>query len=205
MTEKNSSLSSADKILEAATILFAHDNFSAVSIKKIAAASGVNSALISYYFGGKKNLYQEVLYTQAEKFLKLQDKIRKRKETPLSKLRIYVDSIAEMQQAQPYNIHLIYRELLSPQPMFENYVRNKLYRIHQFMAELVDEAIACGEIKTNIKSTHVAFTLEGIIMFFFLTQRQIRNIGNFAKGAEMEYLLQALNTYLSSLSEDEEE
>ena len=42
-------------------------------------------------------------------------------------------------------------------------------------------------------------------MFFFLTQRQIRDIGNFSKGAEMEYLLQALNTYLSSLSDSEEE
>lgn len=200
MTEQEQAPTSADKILAAATILFAQENFTAVSIKKIAVASGVNSALISYYFGGKKNLYQEVLYTEAEKFLKLQDKIRQRKESPLNKLRTYVDSIAEMQRTNPYNIHLIYRELLSPQPMFENYVRNKLYRIHQFMAELVDEALACGEITANIKSTHVAFTLEGIIMFFFLTQRQVRALGNFAQGDEIEYLFQALNTYLVSLS-----
>ena len=204
MTEKEHNLSSAEKILQAATLLFARENFSSVSIKKIAAASGVNSALISYYFGGKKNLYQEVLYTEAEKFLKLQDTIRQRTESPLNKLRTYVDSIAEMQRAHPYNIHLIYRELLSPQPMFENYVRNKLYRIHQFMAELVNEAIACGEIKTNIKPTHVAFTLEGIIMFFFLTKTQIRELGKFEHGAEMDYLLQALNTYLASLSQQEE-
>ena len=204
MTEKEQNLSSAEKILQAATLLFARENFSSVSIKKIAAASGVNSALISYYFGGKKNLYQEVLYTEAEKFLKLQDTIRQRTESPLNKLRTYVDSIAEMQRAHPYNIHLIYRELLSPQPMFENYVRNKLYRIHQFMAELVNEAIACGEIKTNIKPTHVAFTLEGIIMFFFLTKTQIRELGKFEHGAEMDYLLQALNTYLASLSQQEE-
>lgn len=107
-----------------------------------------------------------------------------------------------MQLRHPYNIHLIYRELLSPQPMFENYVKNRLYRIHQFMAELVDEAIACGEIITAIKSTHVAFTLEGIIMFFFLTQGQIRQIGNFDQRSETEYLLEALNSYLSSLSQD---
>ena len=204
MNEKEQNLSSAEKILQAATLLFARENFSSVSIKKIAAASGVNSALISYYFGGKKNLYQEVLYTEAEKFLKLQDTIRQRTESPLNKLRTYVDSIAEMQRAHPYNIHLIYRELLSPQPMFENYVRNKLYRIHQFMAELVNEAIACGEIKTNIRPTHVAFTLEGIIMFFFLTKTQIRELGKFEHGAEMDYLLQALNTYLASLSQQEE-
>lgn len=193
--------SSAAKILQAATKLFAQENFSAVSIKQIATASGVNSALISYYFGGKKNLYQEVLYTEADKFLKLQDKIRAQMESPLQKLRSYVDSIAEMQLKQPYNMHLIYRELLSPQPMFENYVKNRLYKIHQFMAELVNEAIACGEIITDIKPTHVAFTLEGIIMFFFLTQGQIRKIGNFDHRSEIAYLMEALNSYLSSLTE----
>ena len=192
--------SSAAKILQAATKLFAQENFSAVSIKQIATASGVNSALISYYFGGKKNLYQEVLYTEADKFLKLQDKIRAQMESPLQKLRSYVDSIAEMQLKQPYNMHLIYRELLSPQPMFENYVKNRLYKIHQFMSELVDEAIACGEIVTAIKPTHVAFTLEGIIMFFFLTQGQIRQIGNFDQRSETAYLMEALDSYLSSLS-----
>lgn len=200
MKEQAPSASSADKILAAATELFAHDNFAAVSIKQIAAASGVNSALISYYFGGKKNLYQEVLYTEAGKFLQLQEQILKRKESPLAKLRSYVDSIAAMQAEHPYSIHLIYRELLAPQPMFENYVRNKLYLVHQFMAALVEEAVAYGEISTDIKPTHVAFTLEGIIMFFFLTQRQVRELGNFDEGAETSYLLQALNTYLASLS-----
>ena len=192
---------SAAKILQAATELFAQNNFNAVSIKQIAAASGVNSALISYYFGGKKNLYQEVLYTEADKFLKLQEKIRCRVESPLRKLRSYVESIAEMQLKQPYNMHLIYRELLSPQPMFENYIKNRLYKIHQFMAELVNEAIACGEIITAIKPTHVAFTLEGIIMFFFLTQGQIRQIGNFDQRSETAYLMEALDSYLSSLTE----
>lgn len=191
---------SAAKILQAATELFAQNNFNAVSIKQIAAASGVNSALISYYFGGKKNLYQEVLYTEADKFLKLQEKIRCRVESPLRKLRSYVESIAEMQLKQPYNMHLIYRELLSPQPMFENYIKNRLYKIHQFMAELVNEAIACGEIITAIKPTHVAFTLEGIIMFFFLTQGQIRQIGNFDQRSETAYLMEALDSYLASLS-----
>ena len=200
MTDMRNNNSSADKILLAATDLFAKENFSAVSIKQIAAASGVNSALISYYFGGKKNLYQEVLYTQADAFLKLQDKVRQLEQSPLTKLRSYVDAIAKLQAQHPYSIHLVYRELLSAQPMFENYVKNRLYKIHQFMAELVAEAIACGEVMTNIKPTHVAFTLEGMIMFFFLAQSQIRLLGNFAEGAETDYLLQGINSYLESLS-----
>lgn len=199
MNNSGSNNTSAEKILEAATTLFSLDSFSNVSIKKIAEVSGVNSALISYYFGGKKNLYQEVLRTQADKFLQLQEVLRNKDESPVTKLRSYVDSIAEMQLNHPYTIHLIYRELLSPQPMFENFVKGKLYFIHQFMTELVVQAIERGEITTAIKPTHVAFTLEGIIMFFFLTQNQVRELGNFHQGTETDYLIEALDTYLASL------
>lgn len=198
--EQTTTATSAEKILQAATHLFAQHDFNSVSLKQIAAASGVNSALISYYFGGKKNLYQEVLYAQADRLLRLQEEIVARDESPLTRLRSYAEGIASMQLAHPYIIHLIYRELLSAQPMFENYIKSRLYRIHSFMSILVDEAIACGEIKTAIKPTHVAFTLEGIIMFFFLTQGQIRRIGNFDQPTETAYLVEALTSYLSSLS-----
>lgn len=201
MSEISNNISeSANKILQASIQLFAGNNFNAVSIKKIAAASGVNSALISYYFGGKKNLYQEVLTVQSELFAELTEKIRNLDTTPLNKLHSYVNSIAELQQTRPHCIHLIYRELLSPQPMFENFVKNKLYKVHQFMTELVSEAIACGEISSKMQPTHVAFTLESIIMFFFLTHSQVRDLGNFEEGKEIDYLSQTLNTYLASLS-----
>ncbi len=191
---------SPDKILLAATELFARNGFSSVSIKEIANSSGVNSALISYYFGGKKKLYQEVLLTQADKLLALQANIRQSSESPVSKLRNYAESIAAMQTEFPYNIHLIYREFMSPEPMFEGYIKNKLYAVHQFMAELVDEAIAKGEITADVKPTHVAFTLESIIMFFFLTQNTVRTLGNYNQGGETSYLIEALETYLKTLS-----
>ena len=58
---------SAEKILQAATELFAMNNFNAVSIKQIASASGCNSALISYYFGGKEKLYDEIISDSVRK------------------------------------------------------------------------------------------------------------------------------------------
>mgnify|MGYP000004798076 FL=1 len=54
MNPVEASASSAEKILLAATDLFAANHFNGVSIKEISKKSGVNSALISYYFGGKK-------------------------------------------------------------------------------------------------------------------------------------------------------
>lgn len=199
MLEQDNISTSAIKILEAATDLFSRDNFDAVSIKQIAAASGVNSALISYYFGGKKNLYQEVLLTHVKTFISFQDKIRAQNISPLAKLRLYVDTIAKIQSEHPYHIHLIFRELLMPNPTFEGFVKNYLYRPHQFMAELVEEAIAAGEINTKMQPTHVAFNLESIILFFFLMRTHVIMLGNFEEGREIEYLYKDIDSFLETL------
>lgn len=199
MLEQENISTSAIKILEAATDLFSRDNFDAVSIKQIAAASGVNSALISYYYGGKKNLYQEVLLTHVKTFISFQDRIRAQSISPLAKLRLYVDTIAKIQSEHPYHIHLIFRELLMPNPTFEGFVKNYLYRPHKFMAELVEEAIAAGEINTKMQPTHVAFNLESIILFFFLMRTHVIMLGNFEEGREIEYLYSDIDSFLETL------
>ena len=191
---------SAEKILQAATTLFAMNNFNAVSIKQIATSSGCNSALISYYFGGKKNLYQEVLNNQATILLTLIEEIRAMDMSPLSKLRHYVDALSKIQETNPESIPLICRELMAPQPIFEKFVKNKLYVLHQFMTELVEQAIECKELQTDTKPTHVAFTIESTIMFFFLTQTQGQELAGYAPGEEKIYLTELLNSYLASLS-----
>ena len=54
----------SDRIIESAIALFAVKGYEGVSVKELTQAAGVNSALISYYFGGKKELYSHVLSTQ---------------------------------------------------------------------------------------------------------------------------------------------
>ena len=84
--------------------------------------------------------------------------------------------------------------------MCDSFIKNRLYKIHKFMSELVTEAIADGSIHNNMQPTHVAFTLESIIVFFFLTHDQIRDLGHFENGTESTYLEEDLNTYLSSIT-----
>jgi len=48
-------------LLGAATRLFAERGFDAVPIGAVAAEAGVNKALISYHFGGKRGLYRAIL------------------------------------------------------------------------------------------------------------------------------------------------
>jgi AcrR family transcriptional regulator len=54
------------KLMKASEELFAERGIKAVSIRDIAAAAGVNSALIAYYFGGKDELVIAVYRSVAE-------------------------------------------------------------------------------------------------------------------------------------------
>mgnify|MGYP001190374881 CR=1 FL=1 len=58
-------LTSKIKLLKAAQGLFAAKGFRDVSVREIAAAARVNSALVGYYFGGKQALFNEVYRAQA--------------------------------------------------------------------------------------------------------------------------------------------
>ncbi len=56
---------SADLLLKAALELFACKNYSMVTIKDIATETGVNAALIYYYFGSKEGLFRAVIEATA--------------------------------------------------------------------------------------------------------------------------------------------
>src|SRR5580698_11637361 len=61
--EDSVSDSSREKLLSSAEALFAERGFNGVSVRDIANAAGVNSALVGYYFRGKEGLLAEV-YTR---------------------------------------------------------------------------------------------------------------------------------------------
>jgi AcrR family transcriptional regulator len=53
-------MSKREEIFDAAAKLFVERSYNSVGIRDIAREAGVNSAMISYYFGGKANLLREI-------------------------------------------------------------------------------------------------------------------------------------------------
>lgn len=65
--EKIKDESSKARILEAATTLFAQKGFDGTSIREICKTANVNLCMISYYWGGKQELYQGIIENLLEK------------------------------------------------------------------------------------------------------------------------------------------
>ena len=60
MNYRKIELTSKEKLFRSAAALFATRGFREVSVREIAARAKVNSALVGYYFGGKRALFHEV-------------------------------------------------------------------------------------------------------------------------------------------------
>ena len=65
--EKIKDENSKTRILEAATALFARKGFDGTSIREICKTADVNICMISYYWGGKQELYQGIIDNLIEK------------------------------------------------------------------------------------------------------------------------------------------
>lgn len=57
---------SKEKILNTAIKLFAQKGFDGTSIREICKSANINICMISYYFGGKQELYQEIINNLVE-------------------------------------------------------------------------------------------------------------------------------------------
>jgi AcrR family transcriptional regulator len=66
---KNQNEESAKEVIVRASLeLFAKKGYDGVTVRDIAQKTGLNLSLVSYYFGGKEGLYQEILGRVVESF-----------------------------------------------------------------------------------------------------------------------------------------
>src|SRR5919206_2134418 len=101
--------SSRDAILDAAERLFARQGFAATTIKQIGAASGVNSALLYYYFADKETLYREMLRRIIGGFVAIGTKLLAHADSPEEGIRALVRLQAEVMATRPQVPRLIAR------------------------------------------------------------------------------------------------
>lgn len=91
-----------DRILVSAEKLFAEKGFKATTLKDVSSASGVNGALVSYYFGSKDGLRREVFARQCSGINSALEKLSKDHTLSLT------DTLLELTEGNSilYRLHL---------------------------------------------------------------------------------------------------
>ena len=185
----------ADKIVAAATPLFARKGFAAVSVKELADAAGVNIALISYYFGGKENLYAVVLNRQFALMAELLDTISKENLAPMDRIRRFAYSLVEVHRKAPFIDQLFYGEKINPTGCFDTILMKAAARVHCFLRNCITEAIALGQFRPDLDVDFAALNLGGNIHYYFCTQPFNETLLPARENQAEHYINQALEIF----------
>jgi TetR/AcrR family transcriptional regulator, upper aerobic nicotinate degradation pathway regulator len=81
----------AEALQRAALDLFAQQNYSTVTIKDIAAATSINSALIYYYFGSKEELFLKAVEATVEEAFRKFDDVRANAHAPEVIISLWIE------------------------------------------------------------------------------------------------------------------
>lgn len=204
MVDEKTTQDARDKLLSAGTELFAVQGFAGVSIRELATAAGVNSALISYHFGGKAGLYEAVVTAQYERLVGKFEAIAASTATMEEKVRMYADVIRRNHtEDQPLMARLIQGELTSPTACMENVVRKYTVRIAGIISGVLRQGIQSGIFRQDIDPVFAAMTLAGMLNFYFILREVTKAVVPEFAGRDQEFVESALKIYLKGMGRAE--
>src|SRR5918994_407947 len=102
---------SKEWVFRAACREFAARGFAGANVDRIAAAAGVNKAMIYYHFKSKAALYREILNDMFAAVAARLDAMSARQPTPDGKIRAFVEAIAHEAEARPHFPPIWFREI----------------------------------------------------------------------------------------------
>lgn len=185
-------------LLKTATKLFSDKGFKNVSIREIANECGLNSAMISYYYGGKENLYTAVLARQAES---ITDFINKDTSTmsPEAILTRYVEVMGKIHEEHPDLGKLIIQAFSGSIPLDSEFGK-RINGLFQLLTQTLKRGIAEGTFRKDLKVKEAIILLAGMTNFHFLSRDFRQHFPMAAGYDEKIYLKQALQIFLAGIS-----
>lgn len=107
-------VSARDQLLEAASALMIEKDTIDIPLGEIAQRAGLNSALVSYYFGGKEGLLMALAKRDTAHALREMDALMEADAPPDSKLKKHLAGIINFNFRYPYMTRLIHVLLRDP-------------------------------------------------------------------------------------------
>ena len=172
--KKNLDLSTEEKIMEAARKVFTEKGYAAARTRDIAEESGINLALLNYYFRSKEKLFELVMLEKVNKLFGAIIPILSDEKTELEEK---LDKIAES-----------YIDLLLVNPDLPIFVLSEIRRRPEKFAQLVNakervtQSVFMKQLmarKLNVSPFHILINLLGITVFPFVAKPVLSKlIGN---------------------------
>ena len=145
-----------EHIMMASEKLFAANGYNGTSVRDIAAKAKVNVSMISYYFGSKENLMEELFRWRMEEGLNFAKTIYGNHElTEIEKLDGFIDSyVGRVQKLKDFFMMVLTQQIISQNKNIQNFLKDFKISYIEINQNVVESGLASG-IFTKRPSYHL--------------------------------------------------
>ena len=160
--------SKQDIILDAAENLFAQNGFNGTTTRSIASQAGVNIAMLSYYFGSKKQLLHAVIERFSNRLVEVFHQIDQTKKSPTDKLRNWIEAYIDYIFEHPNHARIVYRQVSVSQER-DDIVKlvSEFNKIRAIVLETMENGIKSGvfnPIDTQLAISTITAPVNAIVL-----------------------------------------
>lgn len=155
--------STEERILDAATELFAERGFARTTIRQIADRAAANSALIYYYFGSKGGLLESMVARMHGGVRANLERTAELSGTPRQQLERFIRLQVVLLRKRAPLLRFVLREILSRNEIVLGMIRQAVDVNLGRVVELIEEGKAAGEFR-DVDAHLAARTLMGSLM-----------------------------------------
>jgi TetR/AcrR family transcriptional regulator len=160
-----------EALLAAAADLFAERGYEGVPVWAIAEKAGVNKAMISYHFGGKRNLYLAIVEAMFADIASQVERLAGSRAPAPEVLRALIAVVGDVaSRRHPHFSAMMLRELLAGGPHLDPKTVAMPLRVLAAVKRVVERGVREGAFRpVDPLLTHLS--LVGSLVFFFATER----------------------------------
>jgi AcrR family transcriptional regulator len=153
------------QLLDSAEILFSRKGFDGTSVRDIAEAAGINTAMISYYFGSKEKLMEEIFERKSLNIREKVDNLLKDDSLdPFQKMYSLVDEYIDgILQRKVFHRILLCEQIINQNPIIIQLMEKMKTRNSECINDLIRLGQKKGLFKKNIDIPMMSNTLIGTI------------------------------------------
>jgi len=163
-------------ILRAAERIFADEGLEGARTDAIAAAAGVNKALLYYYFRSKEELYREVLQGYVADFNRQALKLLSSKGSARSLLVRYINLHFDFIAAHRHHGPLFQRMLMTDEKSWVRLARELGLPRMKAILKVIERGKRDGELRP-MDGFHTAISLVALVVFYFSSAPVLRAVG----------------------------
>ena len=156
---------SQQKILDAASAVFAEEGFAGARVDEIAQRAGVNKAMLYYHVGNKQDLYTAVLNRNFDRMDEALVDAMKMDESAPDRLRVITAGVTQALKAIPDHPRIVLREFAAGGSNLQPEVLERKVNILGMVRHLLADGVRSEEFRlTDPVMTHLTLVGASLIL-----------------------------------------